>query len=89
MGCDLLALDFVRNWEFLERTGKDDAYQPLIEFNPPHHFGSRSSVTIVDDPAIVAAGLKFGITGIGGGVGSVMVKPAVTVFEESSMDWAF
>ncbi|KAG0643869.1 RAVE protein 1 C terminal-domain-containing protein [Tuber brumale] len=85
MGCDLLALDLVRNWEFL-RTSKD-AHKPLIQFSPRHHFRRRSSITVVDEPP-PAASIKLGITGIGGGVGGT-AKPPVAVFEEPSMDWAF
>ncbi|CUS15530.1 unnamed protein product [Tuber aestivum] len=87
MGCDLLALDLVRNWEFL-RASKD-AHKPLIQFSPRHHFRRRSSITVVDEPP-PAASINLGITGLGGGGGAGgMVKPPVAVFEEPSMDWAF
>jgi hypothetical protein len=53
MGCDLLALELVRNWDFLR---SEDVYKPLIEFNPRHHFRRRSSITVADEVAVGAMG---------------------------------
>lgn len=85
MGCDLLALDLVKNWDFL--PADRDAVKPLIQLDPRrHHMRRRSSVTVVDLPPLQLQEdekpQRFGMT-------TGLVKPPVAVFEEPDMSWAF
>ncbi|MCJ1398065.1 regulator of (H+)-ATPase in vacuolar membrane [Xylographa trunciseda] len=47
MGCDLLALDLVRNWEFLAQP--KDTLQPLNQIPDPRKMLRRRSSLVVDD----------------------------------------
>jgi len=47
MGCDLLALDLVRNWEFLAQP--KDTLQPLNQISDPRKMFRRRSSLVVDD----------------------------------------
>lgn len=78
MGCDLLALDLVKNWDFL--PADRDTMKPLIEMNPRrHHMRRRSSITVAD---LEVPQQTFSMT-------TGLVKPPVAVFEEPDMSWAF
>lgn len=81
MGCDLLALELVKNWNFL--PADRDTMKPLIQLDPRrHHMRRRSSVTIADLPQAQAqTQTQTQMTGL--------VKPPVTMFEEPDMSWAF
>lgn len=48
MGCDILALDLVRNWEFLLTV--DQPLKPLEETNPRQMLRRRSSLVVNDLP---------------------------------------
>ncbi|KAI5797674.1 RAVE protein 1 C terminal-domain-containing protein [Geopyxis carbonaria] len=84
MGCDLLALDLVKNWEFMAQDR--DALKPLIEVSPKrHHMRRRSSITVADAiPSSItnSAEQQFKLP-------ANLVKPPVAVFQEPDMSWAF
>ncbi|KAL7269050.1 regulator of (H+)-ATPase in vacuolar membrane [Rhizina undulata] len=76
MGCDILALDLVKNWDFL--PAGVDLSKPLIEIAPRRHIRRRSSITVADIPSPAAPSFK--------------TIPPVSVFQEpdmASMSWAF
>lgn len=50
MGCDILALDLVRNWEFLTT---DPPLKPLEEAHPRHLLRRRSSLVVNDLPPML------------------------------------
>lgn len=84
MGCDLLALDLVKNWDFLPPNR--DTMKPLIQLDPRrHHMRRRSSVTVADLPPSEQVGEKPQAFNMATG----LVKPPVAVFEEPDMSWAF
>ena len=79
MGCDLLALDLVRNWEFLKQPTKETSLNGRGDHPPdPRKMLRRRSSLVVDDmpspksPSTEGKMIKPGIVG----------KPAPTVFEE-------
>lgn len=72
MGCDLLALDLVRNWEFLKQT-KDTAAEGILPPDPRKLLRRRSSL-VVDDLSSPKSPTEQKMK-TGG-------KPAPTVFEE-------
>lgn len=79
MGCDLLALDLVRNWEFLLPT-KPDFKSFDGEINPRQMLRRRSSLVVADLPVSgigPTAADKKDTTGHG-----QTHKPPPTVFEE-------
>lgn len=82
MGCDLLALDLVKNWDFL--PADRDTMKPLIQLDARrHHMRRRSSITIADLPPQGSEKPQtFSMT-------TGLVKPPVAVFEEPDMSWAF
>lgn len=81
MGCDLLALELVKNWNFL--PADRDTMKPLIQLDARrHHMRRRSSITIADLPQAQTQTQTQTQT-IG------LVKPPVTMFEEPDMSWAF
>ncbi|MCJ1477391.1 regulator of (H+)-ATPase in vacuolar membrane [Lambiella insularis] len=47
MGCDLLALDLVRNWDFLQQP--KDTLKPMAEIPDPRKMLRRRSSLVVDD----------------------------------------
>jgi hypothetical protein len=81
MGCDLLALDLVSNWEFLmvEKEVKNEVRMALGR-------GRRNSLMVVD------MGLD-GKADEGENRGEKwregLVQPAAAVWEEPDLDWAF
>ncbi|ESZ95068.1 hypothetical protein SBOR_4523 [Sclerotinia borealis F-4128] len=84
MGCDLLALDLVRNWEFLLPT-KPDFTGFDGEINPRKMLRRRSSLVVADLPVSgigpAAADKKDATTGHG-----QTHKPPPTVFEEPEVN---
>ena len=84
MGCDLLALDLVANWKFLEMK---DEERPLIEMSAERKRMRRRSSVTVDD----GGGVRME-TGLGGakvgGLEKVEKRP-VTTFQEPDMSWMF
>ncbi len=74
MGCDLLALDLVRNWEFL-RQPKETTTNETLRPDPRNMLRRRSSLVVDDMPSPRSpTELKTRPTG----------KPTPTVFEEPS-----
>lgn len=74
MGCDLLALDLVRNWEFL-RQPKETVTNGNYPPDPRNMLRRRSSV-VVDDMSSPRSPTEQKVKPMG--------KPAPTVFEEPS-----
>lgn len=72
MGCDLLALDLVKNWEFLQADLKPESDVP----NPRKLLRRRSSLVAVDMP------LSPGLADFKTSVKAHPAKPPPTVFEE-------
>lgn len=72
MGCDLLALDLVRNWEFL-LTPRGAASSSLVNPDPRQLLRRRSSLVVADLPHVGAPG------GMKSGLG---YKQQPSVFEE-------
>jgi hypothetical protein len=70
MGCDLLALDLVRNWEFLLPT---PAMTMFKNPDPRKMLGRKSSLVVADLPVGMVTEMRSG-----GGVH----KPPPSVFEE-------
>ncbi|KAI5821217.1 RAVE protein 1 C terminal-domain-containing protein [Pyronema omphalodes] len=81
MGCDLLALDLVSNWEFLmvEKEVKNEVRMALGR-------GRRNSLMVVDTvpDGKVDEGENRGEKWREG-----LVQPAAAVWEEPDLDWAF
>ncbi|TAQ89313.1 hypothetical protein B7494_g2375 [Chlorociboria aeruginascens] len=87
MGCDLLALDLVRNWEFLlpvKTVFKTIGVE--VEDDPRRMLRRRSSLVVADLPLSPRASeMKTGWSGGGGLVGrdgTAMHRPPPSVFEE-------
>jgi hypothetical protein len=78
MGCDLLALDLVKNWEFL-RTESLPTRNLLRQ--------RRNSLIITDDPPRAAKGAAVEDEKAAWKEG--LVKPPAAVWEEPDMSWAF
>jgi hypothetical protein len=82
MGCDILALDLVRNWEFLQREIireelRSGASTPVVERRRSFAMGRRASFIRDDDS-------NMGILGsFMGGFGSDHAKSQSTVQSES------
>jgi hypothetical protein len=82
MGCDLLALDLVKNWQFLQTEGwkkkaKDDDRRHLLH--------RRNSSIIADDPTPHEEEVKVDEKWKEG-----LVKPPAAVWEEPDiLSWAF
>ncbi|KAG9243053.1 WD repeat protein-like protein [Calycina marina] len=72
MGCDLLALDLVRNWEFLQPA--QPGFQNIVS-DPRQLLRRRSSLVVADEPVI---GKNMLVEMKSGG----MHKPPPSVFEE-------
>lgn len=72
MGCDLLALDLVRNWEFL-RQPKETSTNGVQPLDPRKMLRRRSSL-VVDDLSSPKSPTEHKVKPVG--------KPAPTVFEE-------
>lgn len=82
MGCDLLALELVKNWNFL--PADRDTMKPLIQLDPRrHHMRRRSSVTIADLPQSQSQQSQTQPQSVG------LAKPPAAMFEEPDMSWAF
>jgi hypothetical protein len=88
MGCDLLALDLVKNWQFLQverkrgrRKGKDDEHAR-------HLLHRRNSLVIADDPTPHQEGEGEEVK-VDEKWKEGLVKPPAAVFEEPDMSWAF
>lgn len=85
MGCDLLALELVKNWNFL--PADRDTMKPLIQLDPRrHHMRRRSSVTIADLPQMQLQ-TQTQTQPQPHAVG--LAKPPPAMFEEPDMSWAF
>lgn len=80
MGCDLLALDLVRNWEFLLPT-KPDFRGFDGEINPRKMLRRRSSLVVADLPISGIGHAAVDEKDMTAGHGQVH-KPPPTVFEE-------
>ncbi|KAH0605847.1 uncharacterized protein H6S33_004304 [Morchella sextelata] len=95
MGCDLLALELVRNWRFLpaggDRVGVLGGAKVGGAGERVKMGRRRGSVTVVDMDVPGMGGMGgVGAMGMGmGGVGGAGVRPPVAVFQEPDMSWAF
>ena len=78
MGCDLLALDLVRNWEFLLPT-KPDFKGFDGEINPRKMLRRRSSLVVADLPV---SGIGLATADTKDATIGHTHKPPPTVFEE-------
>lgn len=76
MGCDLLALDLVRNWEFL--LPAPTVFKNLTPLDPRKMLRRRSSLVVADLPPAEMPDFGNMKTGAGG----TMHKPPPRVFEE-------
>ncbi|KAL3421053.1 WD repeat-containing protein [Phlyctema vagabunda] len=86
MGCDLLALDLVRNWEFL-LPAPTSVPELGGEPDPRKLLRRRSSLVVADLPIRSDIKLGSGISigggsGSGGAAGAASHKPPPSVFEE-------
>ncbi|KAK4186581.1 RAVE protein 1 C terminal-domain-containing protein [Podospora australis] len=82
MGCDLLGLDLVRNWEFFQQPAA--AVTPGLggEINPLRLLKRRGSLVVADLPASSITSVPSEMK-TGGNTGmAVRQKPPPTVFEE-------
>lgn len=78
MGCDLLGLDLVRNWEFLlPGTGAGTGSQGLggDVVNPLKMLKRRSSLVVQDLPMVSSAIGNGGASSGGGGSGGLAMSP--------------
>lgn len=79
MGCDLLALDLVRNWEFLNLDmGKTRGAGEAEAMKDPRKLLRRRSSLVVNDNE--AGGLP--LRSVGGLMSPGLKKPPPSVFEE-------
>lgn len=74
MGCDLLALDLVRNWEFLEQPKEETTTNGSRHPPDPRMMLRRRSSLVVDDMPSLKSQTEQKMKAVG--------KPAPTVFEE-------
>ncbi|KAK1754317.1 regulator of V-ATPase in vacuolar membrane protein 1 [Echria macrotheca] len=84
MGCDLLGLDLVRNWEFFFQPA---AQQVHHQEGPLRLMKRRESVVIADLPVSPVVGMGMGMMPVemksgGAGVGHAKAQQQPTVFEE-------
>lgn len=85
MGCDLLGLDLVRNWEFLKQpteTATSKGGQLGGEVNPLNLLRRRSSLVVADLPMLGGPLSPTAVAGGKKGVGKDGNGAAPTVFEE-------
>ncbi|EHA48223.1 WD repeat-containing protein [Pyricularia oryzae 70-15] len=85
MGCDLLGLDLVRNWEFLKQpteTAASKGGQLGGEVNPLNLLRRRSSLVVADLPMLGGPLSPTAVAGGKKGVGKDGNGAAPTVFEE-------
>lgn len=94
MGCDLLALELVRNWEFLRpspdrKARLDEKMAGAAVVDPRQMLRRRSSLVVADlplSPSKVPSEMRSGGAGAGGGTAAAAAgkKPPPSVFEEPS-----
>ena len=95
MGCDILALDLVRNWKFLEREKeKGNKGREGMGMGMGTGIRGRRGSVVLDDVKMqtgVGVGGTGGVGGMGGGgLGAIKEeKKQVAVFEEPDMSWMF